>query len=458
MRWFVCLLAALLSLSGCTRIDPPEELGELVVGVRKASTLFAPKTPDSRDAGDTTGFDHDLIEAFGTALGLKVRYVTAADPAALLKLLRDGKVHFVASLPVVTEEAAGLLLSPPIRAAKPLLVRHIDALSPSSLDDLPGRTVEVIAGTPQAASLQSLPEGGRPLVTERRDIDSVALLERVANRSSELAAADSDSFQVAVNFFPDLAVASELPGEIKFAWGFADKGDRALYERARGFIEHITRDGTLARVHDRYFGHISRVAALDIAKFLERRVTLLPSYRREFVAAQEVTGIDWRLLAALAYQESHWDPLATSPTGVRGMMMLTEDTADQLRVTNRLDASQSIQAGSRYLADLIAQLPISVDEPDRTWLALAAYNLGMGHLNGARYFAGVLKRDPDSWYDMKQVLPLLARPEYYSRLKSGRARGGEAVILVENVRTYFDVLSRFEPPLKFTLIPPFKRQ
>jgi len=126
--------------------------------------------------------------------------------------------------------------------------------------------------------------------------------------------------------------------------------------------------------------------------------------------------------------------------------MLTEDTADRMQVNNRLDPKESIAAGARYLADLMEQLPAGIKGPDRQWLALAAYNLGMGHLNGARQFAPGLKRDPDSWYDMKKVLPLLSRPEYYGRLKSGRARGGEAVIMVENVRTYYDILSRFEPP------------
>ena len=127
------------------------------------------------------------------------------------------------------------------------------------------------------------------------------------------------------------------------------------------------------------------------------------------------------------------------------MMMLTEDTADHLGVTNRLDVHESIRAGARYLADRMDQLPRDVRGRDRQWLALAAYNLGMGHLNGARHFAVGLKRDPGSWYEMKTVLPLLARPEYYNRLKAGRARGGEAVILVENIRTYFDILARFEP-------------
>jgi len=186
------------------------------------------------------------------------------------------------------------------------------------------------------------------------------------------------------------------------------------------------------------------IDATDIGAFLNLSRTHLPRYGAMFRQAEDATGIDWRLLAALAYQESQWDPLATSPTGVRGMMMLTEDTADRLKVTNRLDARQSIQAGARYLALLRDDLPDTVLEPDRTWLALAAYNLGMGHLNGARAIARMIKRDPDHWNDMREVLPLLSEPDYYEKLLSGQGRGGEAVILVENVRVYYDVLSRID--------------
>ena len=128
------------------------------------------------------------------------------------------------------------------------------------------------------------------------------------------------------------------------------------------------------------------------------------------------------------------------------MMMLTEDTADYLRVKNRLDAGESIRAGARYLAELVEQVPVTAGYPDRLWLALSAYNLGMGHFRGARAMAAKFKRDPDVWYEMKQVLPQLARPEVYARLKSGPARGGEAVIMVENIRSYYDVLCRFEAP------------
>jgi membrane-bound lytic murein transglycosylase F len=117
-------------------------------------------------------------------------------------------------------------------------------------------------------------------------------------------------------------------------------------------------------------------------------------------------------------------------------------------VTNRLDADQSIRAGSRYVAMLRDELPPEVREPDRTWLALAAYNLGMGHLNGGRAIARGRQLNPNSWFEMKKILPLLARPEIYERLKSGRARGGEAVILVENVRAYYDILQRLREPFE----------
>ena len=78
-------------------------------------------------------------------------------------------------------------------------------------------------------------------------------------------------------------------------------------------------------------------------------------------------------------------------------------------------------------------------------MAVAAYNLGMGHMNGARAIARRLGKDNTAWLPMKSVLPLMSRPAYAAQLKAGPARGGEAVIMTENVRNYFDILSRFEP-------------
>jgi membrane-bound lytic murein transglycosylase F len=220
----------------------------------------------------------------------------------------------------------------------------------------------------------------------------------------------------------------------------------ALRDRIDTFFEDIRRNGTLQRLIDRYFGYAQRVERFDAGVFQERIRTVLPAFAGLFQQAQQETGIEWRLVAAIAYQESHWNPIATSETNVRGMMMLTEDTARRMRVADRLDARQSTLAGARYIADLKRSLPERIREPDRTWLALAAFNIGIGHLEDARVLAARRKLNPDSWSDVKKTLPLLAQPDTADGTKYGFARGGQAVVFVETVRAYYDVLLRLQDP------------
>lgn len=438
-RWRLAALGLAAFTIGCSRLDAPEQSGELVVAMLNDPVFYQPVS----NSGEPGGFEYELVAAFAEANHLKLRIVSAATPARLKRLVKNGKVHFAASMAV--QPTSELRFTEPLREAKLLLVQHTDAIPLAKDAPLEGQTVEVMAGSPAIPTLSQLGLTAPYGIAELRKGNDVDLLARVEDRRAALAATDSAHYDVAANFYPDLVVSRELPGSVAYAWAFAGE-DHGLQAKAEAFLKEYKDDGRLARLYDRYFGHIKRIRPIDAALLLEDMRTLLPDFRSYFLQAQTLTGIDWRLLAALAYQESRWDPLATSPTGVRGMMMLTEDTADRLRVKNRLDPKESIIAGARYLADLMDRLPANVPFPDRQWLALAAYNLGMGHLNGARQFAVGMKRDPTSWYEMKSVLPLLARPEYYSRLKAGRARGGEAVILVENVRTFFDIIARHEPP------------
>jgi membrane-bound lytic murein transglycosylase F len=436
-------IVVVLSLVACTRIDAPRQQDELVVAVRN--------TPAFTAVEEEGGFEQDLISEFAREQGLKLRVILVRDHTELMALLKQGKVHFAASA-TISDDVTGIRYTAPLREARQLLVQHDNAILLDTPESLSGKQIEVLDGSPEAAALKLLKAGDKSrtpfVLAEQNGIGEIDLLERVSQNKCEIAATDSLHFDIAANFFPDLQVAQELPGAVRFAWAFPLDGDVTLFEKAQAFIARIHQDGTLPRLNDRYFGHIHRLDQAEIAGFLERVGSVLPHLRRDFIAAQELSGIDWRLLAALAYQESVWNPLATSPTNVRGIMMLTEDTADRMDVSNRLDARQSIHAGARYLADLIDDLPEEIRQPDRTWIGLASYNLGQGHMNGARAIAKGLKRDANSWYEMKQVLPLMAREEYYKRLKSGRARGGEAVIMVENVRTYYDILSRFEPAHK----------
>jgi membrane-bound lytic murein transglycosylase F len=459
-RSLCSLLAIGMLLGGCDlfkqfiQLKPPGPDQPLVVGLL-ADPVFQQAALNNEGMD---GFSRDLIKLFAKELGVELKPVVAPDYPALLDMLHSGKIHMAASLPFRSDDPT-VIYSPPLRETRQVIVHHASSRPISDLDKLAGREIVLLPGAPQANTLRALQLDPPPILVESGGSDELELLAAVASRRHELVATDELNFALAANWHPDIEIALELPDKLYSGWSFpASSGDLLL--RATRFIESIKSDGTLRQLNDRYFGHLKRMDSRDIGVFLEHVRGRLPHYRHAFQEAQEITGIDWRLLAALAYQESKWDALATSPTGVRGMMMLTEETADRLGVGNRLDATESIRAGAKYLAYLMEELPNEVKQPDRLWLALAAYNLGMGHLNGGRYFASSLKRDPNLWVDMKEVLPLLSQPEYYERLKSGRARGGEAVVLVENIRNYYDALSRFEsiytPPRIGEFSPPKK--
>ena len=289
--------------------------------------------------------------------------------------------------------------------------------------------------------------GTLPAVIERLppDTSPEELLQRVADGSLDGALVDSARFTVARKHFPELDVAFDVGKPVDFAWRVGGVDQKRLLDRMKGFFARIARDGTLKRLADRHFAHAARLSAIDAGTLLERINTTLPRLKPHFLEAERVSGFDWRLIAAIGYQESHWNPLATSPTGVRGLMMLTEDTADRLDVKDRLDPRESILGGARYLGLLANTLPPRIREPDRTYLALAAYNLGIGHLEDARILAQRKGLSPDAWQDVKLALPGLADPQTWQQLKHGFARGHEAMQFVDNVRNYRDMLVRVEP-------------
>ncbi|MHA7834659.1 MAG: transglycosylase SLT domain-containing protein, partial [Algiphilus sp.] len=181
---------------------------------------------------------------------------------------------------------------------------------------------------------------------------------------------------------------------------------------------------------------------VDLRALNRKMDSELPAYKPLFLGAAERTELAPGLLAAQAYQESHWDPTARSPTGVRGIMMLTRNTAKSLGVADRLDPEQAIDGGARYLADQRARLPDTIPEPDRSFLALATYNVGRAHLIDARKLARELGRNPDCWSDMREVLPLLSEPDDYKDLKYGYARGHGPVQYVQRIRNYRDVIAK----------------
>ncbi len=396
--------------------------------------------------GNPGGLEYDLTQAFAQELGVGVKYVIA-EPDELEADLADSRYH-VATGWLSPRANPELINTPPIFQTRDILVQHEATLPLSNASDLSGKTVHVMTGSRQAETLHKLAKEIPDIkVIEFNGADILTLLEELGNRRIDYVALDESLEDLANQYVPNLRASLALSDSEPVVWVLGKHPNIELKSRLDAFVERVQRDGTLARLEDRYLGHVRRLNQADIVKFLGEIEATLPKFRKSFQAAQVLTGIDWRLIAAVAYHESQWDPNATSYTNVRGIMMLTEDTADRLQVSNRLDANESILAGARYINLLKEQLPDEAEEPDRTWLALAAYNIGPGHFGAARTLAKQLKADPNAWYEMKRILPMLAQPKYAQQLKIGKARGGEAVILVENIRSYYDILQRNAAPL-----------
>lgn len=410
-------------------------------------TRAGPLTYAVDDNGNASGLEHDLAGAFARELGVAVKYIVVPAEEMEARLAKGG--YHIAAAWLSPRDEPGIEATPPIFQTRDILAQHEASLPLSELAQLSGKTVHVMAGSRQAATLKRLAgEIADLTVIEVGQGHIVDLLERLGDGKVAYVAMDANMEDIANQFVPMLRTSLTLGGEQPIVWLLGTKPNVELAARASAFVERVQRDGTLLQLEDRYFGHVRRLKQADVIRFLGQIESTLPKLRKLFHAAESITGIDWRLIASVAYHESHWDPNATSPTNVRGIMMLTEETADRLKVSNRLDARESIMAGARYIDTLKDMQADDVKEPDRTWLALAAYNIGPGHFSAARTIARQLKADPRNWYEMKRILPLLAQPKYYERLKSGRGRGNEAVLLVENIRSYYDILSRNEPPLR----------
>ncbi len=441
---FLCALLSACEWSG-KPIPSARESGELTVVTRNGPTTYYENAQ-----GQYVGIEHDLVMLFAKELGFKVNFVVVNQFQYILPKVASRQAHFAAAGITITDDRKlRLLFSTAYQSVQQQVVYNTAQDKPNSFKDLLGKKLVVVAGTSYVNQLNQAKRKFPTLTwVEAKDQVTEDLHPQLAAGEIDYVVADSHIVKLSQNFHPELAIGFDIGRPEYLGWAFPKDGDAWLYKKSIQFFAKIQRDGTLKRLQDRYYGHLERLEQADVIHFLEKMNTVLPKYRDLFYEAQDITGIDWRLLAALGYQESKWDPLATSPTNVRGIMMLTEQTADEMGVTDRLDPMQSIIAGSKYFLNMKELMPTRVAEPDRTWLALASYNVGYGHLEDARVLAQRQGLNPDVWPDLKKTLPLLANAAHHSTVKHGFARGGEPVIFTENIRTYYDILVKFEKPYR----------
>lgn len=413
-------------------------------------THNGPTTYYMNGDNEFSGIEYDLATLFAKdfAPEYQIKFLLVNSISDVIPTLLKGKANIAAANLTVTKMRQQLVqFSNPYQETQQQLVYNNEVGDkPKNIAALSGRKIAVPAGTSFAERLSQIQKKEPSLHWHAlKQTNSETLLDEVAGGVLDFTVADSYLIALMQNYYPNLEVAMPLGNTEKIAWALPKNADPMLVKKVNLFFDKIQKDGTLRNLIDRYYGNSKRLNTLDITNFLKLTDTLLPKYTHLFKQAQEVTGIDWRLLAAVSYRESHWDTYSTSPTNVRGLMMLTESTADLMGVTDRLDPKQSIPAGAKYIVKMIEAVPERIPEPDRTYMALAAYNIGYAHVEDARILAKRLKLNPDRWADVKKTLVLLNNPEYYIDAKYGYASGGAPVIFVESIRSYQRILERYQP-------------
>ncbi len=417
-------------------LDQVLETGELRVVTRNSPTSYT-VSPDG-----ASGPEYDLVQAFADELGVALVIDAVDSVSEILPKLLSGEAHMAAAgLSVTDSRREYVHFGHPYESVDVHLIYKLGTGRPRDIEDILDRSLEVLASTSHVDILESLSDDYPELTwNENADVEAADLLTKVATGEIELTIADSPDFNIQRHFYPDLRVALDLEIDDPIAWAFPKGAGDSLLARADEFILEADSSGMLARVHERYYGHTKKYDYVGTRNFIRHYESRLPRYRAMFETAGAELGVDWRLLAAIGYQESHWRANAVSPTGVRGIMMLTQDTADYLGVDDRTDPENSIFGGARYFALQTERVADTVDEPDRTWMALASYNVGFNHLKDARLIVEWQGGNPDSWIDVSAALPLLSQKKWYSKLPYGYARGWEPVLYVNNIRAYYNIL------------------
>jgi membrane-bound lytic murein transglycosylase F len=440
------LLVAALSgvFVGCSlfesRLERVKSAGELVVLTRVGPTTYF-ENPEG-----PAGFEYDLVKAFADTLGVRVKMIPVLPPDDVLPRLLQGEGDLAAA-GLTTREGRGgpVRYTPSYQQIYQQVVYRLGTPWPQSLHDLVRRDIEIPAGSRHVDRLNELRRELPELKwKESTDKTPEALLQMVWEGLVDITISDSHLVSLNRQYFPELMLGFNIQDTEDLAWGFPPGIDDSLFQAAVQFLAGYRQSGELAQLIDRYYGPAAHATFSNMTVYQLRIQNRLPQYQAQFQKAAKKHNLDWRLLAAISYQESYWDPNAASHTGVRGLMMLTEDTAQRLGVKDRLNPAQSIEGGARYFREMLDRLPDTITGQDRLWMALAAYNVGLYHLEDARIITQTLGGDPNRWSDVKERLPLLSQTKWAARLKYGFARGREPVIFVNRVRSYYDVLARID--------------
>ena len=391
--------------------------------------------------GEYEGFEYELAKQFAQDHNFKAKFVTMDDVDSVLKGLEMGLGHIgVAGITNTEQRRKKHLFGPSYFSVYQTVVCKRNHKVKKS-KDLSKLNLIVSAKTSYEETLNFLKKRDKKLKWSSIEYrNSESLLQEVWKSKNLCTLSDSHLVDLHRRYLPELKKVFQFQSKNYLSWAMniQDKNTKKMVRK--WFAKKETQE-LIEELKRKYFDFIE-FDPYNLKVFNKRIKTRLPKYKHLFQEAAKKVDLPWELIAAVGYQESFWNPRAKSPTGVRGIMMLTRRTAKELGVKNRIDPKQSIDGGARYLKKLIKRMPEYMHENDRIWFALAAYNVGYYHLRDALALSVWRNKDPTRWHSVETVLPLLSEKKWYRRLMYGHARGLEPVIYVNRIKDFYDILKK----------------
>lgn len=462
MNYYRYLLSIFLALSffsfgwlSHASYEPAKSRGEFSlldkIKKRQALNVVLLNGPSTYYIGtqDSQGFEYDLLKEYAKYLGVKLNITAVHTVKEALEFSQSDDVDIIsASVAKTALREKKYNFGPSYFEVQEQVICHrgMQGTSkfPRDVEDLAGLSIIVGEETSYSETIKSLQNDGFDInMTLSSDYSTEELLSKVSSHEIDCTIADSNIYALNLRYFPEIALAFSISGREQLAW-ILPENSAELEKDMYSWLNSFNQQGKMLQLKDHYYSYVLFFDYYNTKMFYKRIKSRLPKFKNHFLEAAKRFSIPWTLLASMSYQESHWNPNAKSFTGVRGLMMLTLRTAKQLGVTNRLDPKQSITGGTKHIKQMLKRVPKEVEGENRLKFALAAYNIGLGHVKDAQKLAVKLGLNKNVWSDLKIVLPLLSKKKYYRTLKYGYARGGEPVKYVEAIYNYREILDNVD--------------
>jgi len=427
------------------RIEPPSVFDK--IKKEKVLNVVLLNSPSTYYIGSDgpKGFEYDLLKSYADSRNLELNITTANTTKEAIELSKNSNIHITSASLAKTKTRAKMFNFGPayfevqeqVICSRKMLW---DGVFPKDVEDLAGLKIIVGDGTSYRDTITKLQEDGFDInATYTSEYSTEELIEKVASNEIDCTIADSNIYALNRRYFPNVALAFSVSNREQLAWVLTPNS-KELEADMYSWLNEYNQSGKMARLKDHYYSFVHFFNYYNTKMFYKRMKTRLPKYQKYFKEFGRKYHIPCSVLAAQSYQESHWNPKAKSFTGVRGLMMLTRSTAKVLGVKNRLDPKQSIKGGARHLNQMRKYVDKNVVGEDRMKFALAAYNIGLGHVVDAQKLAKKMGLNQYVWNDLKIALPLLSQKKYYKTLKHGYARGSEPVKYVDSIYDYRNIL------------------